>query len=230
MGAGQAATRTHAPAAAPAAGLRLLYGGTFDPVHDGHLAIARHAHRALDTMVWLMPAADPPHKPPPGADAAQRVRMLELAIDGEAGLALDRRELAHDGPSYTVATLRRLRASPQGRGAVAILIGADSFRALDAWHEWRALFALAHIVVAARPGSPLDEGVPDAVADACRDRWTERPEALRAAPAGRLFALRQPPTPESSSELRRRIAAGEPWRQWVPPAVADYIQAHGLYR
>ncbi|MET0718340.1 MAG: nicotinate-nicotinamide nucleotide adenylyltransferase, partial [Pseudoxanthomonas sp.] len=89
--------------------LKLFYGGTFDPVHNGHLAIARAARDELDCTVRLMPAADPPHRAPPGADARQRAEMLDLAVIDERGLQVDRRELLRDGPSYTIATLRELR-------------------------------------------------------------------------------------------------------------------------
>src|SRR5690554_2410476 len=141
--------------------LVLLYGGTFDPVHNGHLAIARAAHQALGTAVRMMPAADPPHRPPPGATAAQRAAMLELATAGEPGLRVDRRELEREGPSYTVLTLRELRARDPDV-PVALLVGADSFLGLPGWREWRALFGMVHFVVADRPG---DDWRPDALPD-----------------------------------------------------------------
>ena len=216
--------------------LAVLYGGTFDPVHNGHLGVARHARDALQAQVRLMPAADPPHKGPTHADAAQRARMLALAVGDEPGLCVDLRELRRDGPSYTVDTLRELRAEVGADAPWAILVGADSFRALDTWHRWRELFALAHVVVAERldgganaPVSP-SRGLPQAVAAEAEGRWTERVEILHAEPAGRILALRQPLFPESASGLRRRIARGEPWRDQVPAAVADYIADHGLYR
>lgn len=216
--------------------LTVLYGGTFDPVHNGHLGIARHARDTLRAQVRLMPAADPPHKGPTHADAAQRAEMLRLAINGEAGLALDLRELRRPGPSYTVDTLRELRAEVGEDAPCAILIGADSFRTLDTWHRWRELFALAHVVVARRAGTgavepkPLREGWPPAIAAEADARWTDSVQDLHAAPAGRIFILHQPLFPHSASELRRRIARGEPWRDQVPRAVAEYILAHGLYR
>ncbi|WP_157722848.1 nicotinate-nucleotide adenylyltransferase, partial [Stenotrophomonas pictorum] len=145
--------------------LWLLYGGTFDPVHNGHLAIARCARDELASPVRLMPAADPPHRAPPGADAAQRAAMLELAIAGEPGLSVDLRELVrakeHPGvPSWTVDTLRQLRAQIGASQPVALLIGADSLLGLPEWHEWERLLELAHLVVADRPGSPLEGGLP----------------------------------------------------------------------
>ena len=134
--------------------LRVLYGGTFDPVHEGHLAIARSAPDALEATVHLMPAADPPHRAPPGASARDRVAMLRLALRGEPGLALDLRELGREGRSWTVDTLRALRADVGGAAPVALLVGADSFAGLPQWKEWEALFGLAHFVVASR-----DDGI-----------------------------------------------------------------------
>lgn len=208
--------------------LQLFYGGTFDPVHNGHLAIARAARDELATTVRLMPAADPPHRAPPGASAAQRARMLDLAVAGERGLIVDRRELGRQGPSYSIDSLRELRAENGPGQPLALLLGADSFIGLPTWHEWRALFRYAHFVVAPRPGSPLDGELPQALAEEVKGRWADATQLL-AAPAGRVLVLDQPLQTESASEVRRQIAAGGPWRQWVPPAVAGFILAKALY-
>ena len=205
--------------------LRVLYGGTFDPVHCGHLAVARAARDALDTTVALMPAADPPHRAAPGAAAPQRVAMLELAIAGETGLALDTRELHRDGPSWTVDTLRALRAEIGDDVAVALLVGADGFAALPTWKEWRALFALAHFVLAERTAAAW---LPE-LAAAVAGREAGSPDALRSAAAGRVLRLHQPLFPHSATEVRARIAAGRDWEALVPAPVAGYIRAHGLY-
>lgn len=214
----------------PARPLIVLHGGTFDPVHNGHLAIARAAHRTLGSTVRLMPAADPPHRPAPGASALQRAEMLDLATATEPGLAVDRRELEREGPSYTVQTLRELRAG-EPQASVALLLGADAFLGLPGWREWQALFGLAHFVVADRPGGLWR---PDALAQplgaAVEGRWTDDPATLAAAPAGRVLLLRQPLHDVSATDLRARLAAGRPWRHLVPEAVAGYIDDHGLYR
>ncbi|HVI57576.1 MAG TPA: nicotinate-nucleotide adenylyltransferase [Luteimonas sp.] len=219
------------PGASDDAPARLLvfYGGTFDPVHDGHLAIARAARDALATTIRLMPAADPPHRAPPGASAAQRAEMLELAIAGEPGLCVDRRELDRAGPSYSIDTLRALRAEFGQDAPIALLVGADSFAILPSWHAWRGLFELAHFVVADRQGSPLDHGLPAELHEALAGRWREAPEALLRSPAGCVLRLRQPLHGESATAIRERIADGLPWRDQVPPAVAAYIGRHGLY-
>lgn len=205
--------------------LLVFYGGTFDPVHDGHLAIARAARDRLSAQVRLMPAADPPHRAPPGADAEQRARMLDLAVAGEAGLIVDRRELRREGRSYTVETLREVRAEVGPGQALALLVGADSFLDLPKWREWQALFELAHFVVAERPGSVLD---PIRTGFA-QGRETADIATLRSEPAGRVYRLNQPLHAESASQVRALMAAGEPWREHVPAPVAAYIERHGLY-
>ncbi len=214
--------------------LQLFYGGTFDPFHNGHLAIARAARDEFHVPVHLIPAADPPHRDPPGATAAQRAHLLDIAVRGEPGLRVDRRELrrAESRParrSYTIDTLHELRAERGDTVPVALLIGADSLLGLPTWREWTALFDLAHFIVADRPGNGLDTGLPAELASALADRWTADPEDLRSTPAGHVYRLSQPLQPESATEIRRRIAAGEPWRPWVPASVADAIADERLY-
>ena len=213
--------------------LLVCYGGTFDPVHNGHLAIACAVRDALAAEVRLIPAADPPHKDEPHATAPRRARMLDLAVAGERGLVVDRRELHRDGPSYSVDTLRELRAALGPQVPIAWLIGSDSLAQLHTWHRWRELFSHAHILAVERAGSRIDadalgHDAPEVQAE-IGPRW--RPaEQLRASPAGGFAVLPlQCPRPESSTELRRRIVAGEPWQDWVAPAVATYIVRHRLY-
>ena len=213
--------------------LAVYYGGTFDPVHEGHLAVARTARDTLEATVYLVPAADPPHKGPTHADALQRARMLDIAVAGEHDLRVDRRELQRGGPSYTIDTLAELRAQAGPQAPLVWLVGGDSLDSLHTWHRWRDLFTLAHIVAVQRPGSHVDAAwlshrAPQ-VHDEVRDRWRGL-EALAASPAGGLAVLPlRELRPESSSELRRRIKAGEPWRDWVPGPVAGYIERAGLY-
>ena len=152
-------------------GLLVLYGGTFDPVHNGHLAIARAAREALGVDIHLVPAADPPHRPPPGAAAEDRVAMLHLALADQPGLQPDLRELERHAidatrRSYSVDTLRELRAERGAAAPIALLVGADSFVGLPTWKCWRELFDLAHFVVASRAGSPLDGDLPPLLAEA----------------------------------------------------------------
>ncbi len=209
--------------------LQVLYGGTFDPVHLGHLAVALHARDALDADVALMPARDPPHRGPTRADAHARAAMLQLAVRDRPRLRVDLRELEREGPSYTVDTLRTLRTEAGDAAPWAILIGGDSLRTLHTWHRWRELFALAHVVIAERAAALDETPVSPAVADEIAVRRTCDARALHDTAAGRVFALEQPLFPQSATEIRRRIASGMPWRDQVLPSVADYIVRHGLY-
>ena len=214
--------------------LRVFYGGTFDPVHNGHVAIACAARDALDADVSLLPARDPPHKAETRADATQRAEMLALAIRGEPRLAVDLLELDRAGPSYTVDTLAELRAAHGPDAPLAWLVGADSLRQLHTWSRWRRLFELAHVVAVQRPGVDIDARALSAAApEVAEDVWGRQlaPEDLCKRPAGGfallpLLALRT----ESSTDIRRRIRDGEPWRDRVPPSVATFIDRHGLYR
>lgn len=213
--------------------LQVCYGGTFDPVHNGHLAIAGAVRDGLAAEVRLLPAADPPHKGETHVDAFRRARMLDLAIAGERGLHVDRRELRREGPSYTVDTLRELRHELGAQAPIVWLIGSDSLAELHTWNRWRELFELAHVLVVERPGSHVDPDslgreVPVVHAEVA-PRWRD-PHQLNASAAGGFAVLPLPShRPESSTELRRRIGAGESWQHWVPAAVAEYISRHRLY-
>jgi len=177
-----------------------------------------------------MPAADPPHRPAPCACAGERLEMLELAIAGEPGFCVDRRELDLPGPNYSVQTLRQLRREIGMQRPIALLLGADSFLSLPQWQEWRALFGLAHLVVAERPESGLEMALPGSLAEAAAGRWSNDPDALQRTASGCVVRLHQPLNPISASEVRRRLAQGEHWDELLPPAVAAYIRQRGLYQ
>lgn len=203
--------------------LRLCYGGTFDPIHDGHIAIAGFAAKSLSAEVYFIPSADPPHRQKPLASAVQRADMLKIAIAGQTGFFLDLRELYRDKPSYTVDTLRELRAEIGDDIPLAWLIGADAFAQLHTWHEWRALFDLAHFIVAMRPGYMLHS-----VDFPITERLCDSPAQLSESPAGRVFMLQCPLRSESASSIRHAFALG------LAPiglnsAVHAYILEHGLY-
>jgi len=157
-----------------------------------------------------------------------------LAVANVPGLSVDRRELARGGRSYSIDTVRAIRAglgeaAGQPEATVVLVVGADSFLGFTGWHEWRALLDLTHLVIAERPGSALDAGMPAELASAMRTRWADAPSELADAPSGRVLRLRQPLHGESATDIRQRIAAGEPWQALVPPAVAEYIDTHRLY-
>lgn len=210
--------------------LTLVYGGTFDPIHRGHVAVAEFAARHLHAEVRMLPAADPPHRSPPGASAGHRAEMVALAIEGKPGLRLDRRELDRPGPSYMVDTLLSFRQDLGEQMPLGLLLGADAFLGLPGWRLWRELFALCHLVLIPRQGWSL-EHLPPELAEACQERWLESPEVMRHLPAGCLYTLPMPRLcPESATELRRRLALGGDWPELVAEPVARYIRDHGLYR
>jgi nicotinate-nucleotide adenylyltransferase len=214
--------------------LRILYGGTFDPVHQGHLAIARAVAAAYEHSVTLVPAADPPHRPPPGASADQRATMLELAIDGDQRLSVDRRELRRDGRSFTVDTLRQVRGEVGPEASIIWVLGMDSLLQLDTWHDWQHIFDLANVLGVQRPRTQVDaswlaQKSPGVYAEVNK-RWCDVGQ-LSHRPAGGYAALSMSPLrEESATDVRQRVAAGQDWSQCVSAAVADYILESGLYR
>lgn len=213
---------------------RLIYGGTFDPVHLGHLAIAGAVADFFGETVFLLPAADPPHRPPPGASAPQRAAMLEAACAGDHRLQVDRRELNRHGPSYTVDTLAEIRFELGADASIIWVMGIDSLQQLDTWHDWQRLFGLAHILGVERPTGPLNpewllRHAP-AVASEVELRRCGAAE-LAQSPAGSYAALPIfPLRHESATQVRRRLRQGGDWQSLVPAPVAAYIRVNKLYR
>lgn len=206
----------------------LLFGGTFDPVHRGHVAAALDVAEAFAAPVHLMPAALPPHREAPGADAPSRLRMLELAIAAHPQLQVDGRELERNTPSWTIDTLRQVRAEIGVQRPLVILVGADAFSRFDSWREWQEIFALAHVLVLTRPG--VGDVWSDALQMAVDERCAASMDALRTLPCGKVLRLEVMPVPVSSSDVRARLGRGESCRDLLSPAVADYIEEHELYR
>lgn len=220
--------RYQIPSARVGVRLRIYYGGTFDPVHNGHLAIAVAAQAAFNTDVILLPSADPPHRPPASASAEQRAAMVELAIAGHPGLRCDRRELLRSGKSYSVLTLRELREEHGPDQPLAWLIGIDSFLGLPSWHHWQDLFSLCHFIVVGRPGLDI-EAASSVLSAACQGRWQTDPEALTLHPSGRIYPLPTALRPESATAVRHGLQTGQNMNAVLPPSVAAYIHRHGLY-
>lgn len=210
-----------------------LLGGTFDPVHYGHLRFADDVRRALGlSEVRLVPAADPPHRAGPSASAADRQAMLRLGAAEFPGLVVDDRELRRGGKSYTVLTLSELRNEFPDT-PLLLLLGADAFRGLPGWHRWRELFDLAHIVVVERPGVNLEAVLPAPLVEPWRDRLVTDPGVLLARPAGSIFVQPIAPQAISATTIRdmlakRSVSAGK-LHGLLPPAVLAYIELHHLY-
>ena len=213
--------------------LLACYGGTFDPVHRGHVAIALAVADALQAPVRLLPAADPPHRAPPGASASQRAQMLDLAVDGEARLCVDRRELDRDGPSYTLDTLVDLRREFGPEVALVWVLGMDSVCDLHRWHRWKELLDHAHLLGVERPGASVGQGAlaqasPEVAAELEGRRCTPL-DLQRRASGGYAELPIRPLRTESATRVRERIASGGEWESLVPPAVARFIRQQGLY-
>ena len=205
-----------------------IFGGTFDPIHIGHLRMALELKQQLklDEMC-LLPCYLPPHRATPGASAEQRVAMLELALQDCAELSIDTRELQRDKPSYTYDTLCELRAELGEQTSICVCMGMDSFVTLDQWREWRQLIRLAHIVVVERPGYVLPAS--GAVADLLRRHRAET-EVISAVPAGAVVIASPMLLPVSATAIRAQIKADESPQFLLPDAVWNYIRTQGLYR
>lgn len=195
-----------------------LFGGTFDPIHIGHLSVAWEASELLDAEVRLMPANVPPHRPPPTASATQRVDMLRAALRGQSRLALDTRELERSGPSYTIDTLEELRRE-YGERPLVLLLGADAFAGLRSWHRWRELFDVTHLGVINRPG--IEACVPVELERAVAARRTDDPGVIRSMPAGKVIELAVTPLEVSATRIRELLATGRDPRYLLPAGLFD---------
>lgn len=215
-----------------------IFGGTFDPVHIGHLRLAEEAAEALALAgVRWIPAGQPRHRETPRVAAEHRLRMVELAVAGNPRFAVDAAEVASGEASYTVPTLQRLRAELGSARPLVLLLGADAYAGLPGWHRWRELFALAHLAVAHRPGFAIDAAALPAelrdehCARAVADTDTNAtPDALAASPAGRIVSFAMTPLAVSATQLRGLLAQQRSPRYLLPQPVIDYIQLNHLYR
>ena len=221
------------PEASPATatGAVGILGGTFDPTHNAHLALARVACEKLNLaqVLWI-PAGQPPHRTPPRATAADRLAMVQAAIAGEPRFILDASEVASTAASYTVHTLTRLRDHYSPAQPLVLLMGADAFRGFTTWHRWQEIFGLAHIAVATRPGFPLEDFAPPLAAEfaaRCRPASADFSSA-----AGQIVPFELVAGTVSATEVRDLIAADAPREQLgtlLPAPVLDYIHQHSLY-
>lgn len=227
-------TAADVPARAPAqeppsSGARLrigVLGGTFDPVHVGHLALARSARAALRlAQVRLMPTGQSWQKSGVMASAQQRLAMLRLAVGAEAGLLVDDREVRRGGPSYTIDTLAELRAELGAAAALVLILGSDQLRNLATWRRWESLLEVAHIACTQREQVSLAD-LPGPVESLVRAHGRD---ALPDAPAGSVVFFSMPPVPVSATALRAALARGEQPAELVAPAVLHYIETHRLY-
>ena len=195
-----------------------ILGGTFDPVHFGHLDAADAARRALNLdQVWLIPSCDPPHRPiDPLASGYHRFALVALAVQGDETLRASDIELTRPGPSYTADTLRAVARQGWHASQIFFILGSDAFAEIATWREFPAVLDAANFVVIARPGTTLDAAA-------------ARTPSLRGRLGTSIFLVEARTRDVSSSAIRARLAAGQPIDDLVPPAVARHIVAHHLY-
>jgi nicotinate-nucleotide adenylyltransferase len=204
-----------------------IFGGTFDPIHYGHLRTAFELGQALELeQVRFLPAGDPPHREAPLAPAALRLEMVGAAIAGEPAFSVDDREIRRAGRSYTVDTLLELRAELPGR-SLCLLLGMDAFLGMPGWHRWREIFELAHVAVAHRPGWEAPATGP--LGEVMVDRGTGSVRDLHAVPCGRILIHAVTQLEIASTELRQLLLGGRDLRYLVPEAVRDIILRTGCY-
>lgn len=205
-----------------------ILGGTFNPVHVGHLRSALEVAEmmGLDEL-RLVPSARPPHRETPQVSAQDRLAMVRLAVAGEPQLTVDDQELRRERPSYTIETLESLRTELGQQAQVFLLLGWDAYCGLPSWHRWQALLEHCHILVMQRPDA--DTEAPEALRDVQAARSVADPLALNT-PAGQISFVWQAPLAISATRIRQLLANGRSVRYLVPDAVLAYIQANGLYR
>jgi len=210
--------------------LHALFGGTFDPIHYGHLRpVEALAGQIGLKKVTLLPNNVPPHRPQPQASAAQRVAMLQCAIADRPLFDIDTRELARSTPSWTVATLEALRAERGAQQPLGFIIGQDSLLTLHKWHRWQDLLSLCHLLVCKRPGYATQLETP-ALQQWLVAHQAQDPQQLHHAPAGYIWLADTPLFDISATEIRQRRHAGQPCTDLLPDAVIAYIDRAGLYR
>lgn len=204
-----------------------ILGGTFDPVHNGHLRLAMELATDLClAQVRLVPNGRPPHREQPGATPGQRAKWIRVATANEPRLTLDDRELLRNGASYTVDTLASLQADFPDN-PLCLIMGRDVFAKLPSWHEWRRLFEFAHIVLIERPGLSA-ELAPEAAAE-LRARSASDIHDLRNRRSGVIYSYAPPPLAISASRIRELIAAGASPRYLLPAAILDDIMDSRIY-
>jgi len=210
-----------------------LLGGTFDPIHYGHLRLAEELAEVLNIgQVRFIPAGHPPHRGQPRAAAVHRLEMARRAVAGNPRFLLDAREITKTGPCYSVDTLTALRAELPPATSLVLFVGGDAFLGLTTWHGWRQLFDLAHIAVAHRPGYSLaswEDALPYPFLTLLSTRRCEHPAEIAEKPAGRVFLHTITQLDISASQIRDRALRGKSLRYLLPDSVIDYINENHLY-
>ena len=210
-----------------------VFGGTFDPIHFGHLRLAQELAESVHLEeVRFMPGGTPPHRAAPQVTAEQRLEMVRLALGNNPLFKLDDREVRRSGPGYTVDTLIELRGEVGAERPLCLLLGADAFLELATWHRWHELFSLAHIIIAHRPGFPPESWparMPEPLAREYSARLMRQPFAVHLSPAGGIVTQAIAALDISASMIRDSLARDVSPRYLLPDPVLDYIRSNGLY-
>ncbi|MGQ0750552.1 MAG: nicotinate-nucleotide adenylyltransferase [Betaproteobacteria bacterium] len=210
-----------------------ILGGTFDPIHYGHLRLAQQVGETLRLeQVRFVPSGTPPHRAAPQLSAAERLAMARLAVRENERFTVDEREVMRSGPGYTADTLAELRRELGSTRPLCLLVGADAFLDFATWHRWHELFELAHIVIAHRPGYPVDtwqDRMPQPLAREYAARSLRQPLAVHLAPAGGIAVIAITALDISATMIRELLRSGSSPRYLLPDSVLDYIQARKLY-
>ncbi|WP_036185232.1 nicotinate-nucleotide adenylyltransferase [Marinobacterium lacunae] len=206
----------------------VFMGGTFDPVHNGHLRTALEIQQWLDLpQLCLIPSKMPVHRDEPGCTSEQRLAMVQIAVADEPRLCADDREILSDKPSYSLLTLESLREELGPQRSLCMVMGMDAYLGLPNWHRWERFLDLCHIIVVTRPGYSFQD---DTQMRNFSDRHAaQSAETLRQMPAGRVLLHELTPLGISATQIRRLIAKGDSPRYLMPDAVWDYIQTNRLY-
>lgn len=218
-----------------------VFGGTFDPVHFGHLRSAVEVRQSLGLdKIKLVPSRTPPHREMPGSTPQQRLEMVRRATRDAPGIEVDDREIRREGKSFMIDTLHSIRAEIGADVPLTLVIGFDAFTLLDSWRDWRSISDVAHLAVIERPGHAASEANDLAagidfeslsanLADFFRERFVKMPLCLHSQPGGLMCSLRLTRLDISSTQIREIIARGESPDYLMPSEVVRYIHEHGLY-
>ena len=210
-----------------------ILGGTFDPLHFGHLRLAQEVGELLRLAeVRFIPSGTPPHRAAPRVTPQQRLEMVRLAVADNPLFTVDDREIRRSGPGYTVETLTALRREAGNTRPLCVLLGADAFLELATWHRWHELFGLAHLIVAHRPGFPPESWparMPQPLAREYEARLLKQPLAVHLSPAGGVATQAIAALDISGTLIRESLARGASPRYLLPDPVLEYIQANRLY-
>ena len=208
-----------------------LLGGTFNPIHFGHLRLAQELAQALNfSEVRFIPSANPPHKHQPSVSAQHRADMVKVAIADNPLFKLDTRELDRNGASYTIDTLISLREELGSNVSLCLIMGSDAFAKLDSWHRWQELLNYCHIILVQRPSNLVKTKLSELLTEILHDNYTENIDDLSNKSAGYIHMQAITAQDISATNIRKRLAIGKSVKYLAPDNVLAYIQQQHLYK